>query len=184
MKKHLARFILKVAGWKIADSFPDAPKAVCVMAPHTSMWDFVWGKLFFMSIGIKPKFLIKAEAFKGIGGYFLKAMGGIPVNRKNPAGLVPDILDRLKKQDEFILVITPEGTRKKVDVWKTGAIRIARAAKIPLIAGRMDYGKKELGLAAVYWQVPDDPGFINRLKLDFAKINGKHPEKFNPYAKQ
>ncbi|MFO7790131.1 MAG: 1-acyl-sn-glycerol-3-phosphate acyltransferase [Bacteroidales bacterium] len=184
MKKALAGFILKAAGWKITDNYPDYPRSICVMAPHTSMWDFVWGKLFFMYMGLKPYFLIKSEMFKWPLGPLLKAAGGIPVNRKNPAGLTGRLIADIKNKDRFLLVITPEGTRKKVDVWKTGVLRIAKRTGLPLIAGKVDYETKELGLLAIYENIPDDRNFINELKMKFAGVTGKHPERFNPYAKQ
>jgi len=154
------------------------------MAPHTSMWDFVWGKLYFMSMGIKPRFLIKKEMFRGLTGPLLKKLGGIPVDRGKAGNTVSDIVRTIKAKDSFLLVITPEGTRKKVEKWKTGALRIAVAADIPVVAGRMDYKKKELGVVSIYEHLPDDKAFINQLKSDFAAVSGKHPEKFNPYAKQ
>jgi 1-acyl-sn-glycerol-3-phosphate acyltransferase len=182
--KKAARFILRISGWKITDDYPPYSKSVCVMAPHTSMWDFVWGKLYFMSMGLKPHFLIKKEMFRGLVGPLLKKLGGIPVDRSKAANTVNDIVRSVKGQDNFLLVITPEGTRKKVDRWKTGALRIAHAASMPLVEGRMDYKKKELGVIRIYESIPDDKAFINQIKSDFAEVSGKHPEKFNPYAKQ
>ncbi len=180
MRKAFAYFILKLSGWKIENTYPDIAKSVCVMAPHTSMWDFVWGKLYFMYAGLKPRFLIKKEMFKWPLGFILKAMGGIPVDRTKPNELTTHLLKEINKKEQFLLVVTPEGTRKRVDVWKTGAVRIARRANLPIVAGKMDYKKKELGLLKVFDPVPGDKNFINELKLTFADVNGKHPEKFNP----
>jgi 1-acyl-sn-glycerol-3-phosphate acyltransferase len=184
MRKAFAYLILKLGGWKITDHYPDIAKSVCVMAPHTSMWDFVWGKLYFMYVGLKPRFLIKKEMFKWPLGFFLKALGGIPVDRNKPGDLTATLISEIENRNAFLLVVTPEGTRKRVDNWKTGAIRIAKRGGLPIVAGEIDYKKKELGVLNVFDPVPDDRNFINVLKLTFAGVTGKHPEKFNPYAKQ
>ena len=51
------------------------------MGPHTSNWDFILGKMAFISY-IKAKYLIKKEAFFFPFWFFLRKMGGIPVDRK------------------------------------------------------------------------------------------------------
>ena len=182
--KLLARFILKLCGWKIREQYPDVKKSVCIVAPHTSMWDFVFGKLYFMALGIKPRFLIKSEMFTWYLGWFLRSLGGVPVYRKSPVGLVDQMLHYFESRREFTLVITPEATRSKVKKWKTGAIRIASQAKVPLVLGRVDYKKKEMGLVRIYEDIPGDKNFINQLKKDFKGINARHPEKFDPDYEQ
>lgn len=178
MKKAFAKGILRLFGWKIVDDYPDIKKSVCVMAPHTSMYDFVWGKLYFMAQGIKPGILIKSEMFTWYLGPLLRALGGVPVFRKHPVGLVDQMLKHFNTRDRFTLVVTPEGTRKPVKIWKTGALRIAKAANVPLVLGKLDYKKKTMGLVKYYQDVPDDKQFINKVKRGFIGVMGKHPEKF------
>ena len=43
--KALGRLSLRLAGWRIEGAFPDVPKLVIAVAPHTSNWDFVIGVL-------------------------------------------------------------------------------------------------------------------------------------------
>ncbi len=182
--KRIAKLILRLWGWKITATYPKLDKSVCLMAPHTSMWDFIWGKLYFVSFGIKPRFLIKSEVFTWYLSGLLKRLGGIPVYRKLPIGLVEQLLKHFEENEKFILVVTPEATRKKVGRWKTGALRIARNANVPLVLARLDYEKKEMGLIKVYHDIPDSDKFINQIKKDFIGIGGKHPEKFDPYYEQ
>jgi 1-acyl-sn-glycerol-3-phosphate acyltransferase len=177
--KILAKIILFLFGWKKTSSYPKIPKSVCLMAPHTSMWDFIWGKLYFMSEGLSPKIMIKKEMFSWYLSPILKSLGGIPVDRKNPVGIVEQILKHINQAEQFILIITPEGTRKNVKIWKTGGIRIAKNANIPLVLGEMDYKKKTMGLIKSYLEIPDDPKFINQIKQDYKHVKGKHPERFN-----
>jgi 1-acyl-sn-glycerol-3-phosphate acyltransferase len=184
MKKKAAKLLLKMCGWKKLYSYPDLKKFVCVMAPHTSMWDFVWGKLYFMSFGIKPRILVKSEVFTWYLGPILKALGGIPVYRRSPIGLVEHLLKYFNENENFVLVIAAEGTRKKVDVWKTGAVRIANYASVPIVTGGIDYKRKEMGVVNIYHDVPKDLHFINVVKRDFINLEGKHPEQFNAAYEQ
>ncbi len=184
MKKRFARFVLKLFGWQISHQYPDMKKSVCIMAPHTSMWDFVWGKLFFLTQEIKPRILMKSEMFTWYLGPLMKALGGVPVYRNHPIGLVGQMLKYFEEANEFTLVITPEATRKPVEKWKTGALRIAKKANVPLVLGKMDYKTKTMGLANVYETIPNDSNFINTIKKDFVGVIAKYPEKFNPDYEQ
>ena len=40
MKRQIARVLLALIGWRAVGAMPDTPKAVLVVAPHTSNWDF------------------------------------------------------------------------------------------------------------------------------------------------
>ena len=49
MKVKISRFILKLFGWKYVGEIPAVKKAVVLAAPHTSNWDFIWGKMAFVA---------------------------------------------------------------------------------------------------------------------------------------
>ena len=81
-------FILTLFGWKIDKHTPEGvKKCVVVMGPHTSNWDFIIGRLAFQSYGVQGRYLIKKELFFFPFGFFLKRMGGIPVDRKGKNNL-------------------------------------------------------------------------------------------------
>ena len=61
--KHIARLILKMFGWKLRGGLPTDKKAVVISVPHTSVMDFIWGKLTFISQGIPTYILMKKEFF-------------------------------------------------------------------------------------------------------------------------
>ena len=64
MKKAISKAILRMAGWKLGPvDGVDLPKCIVCVAPHTSNWDFIVGKLFYTSIGCNAGFLIKKEWF-------------------------------------------------------------------------------------------------------------------------
>jgi len=170
-----SKFVLKVWGWKMVGTIPKERKFIAVEAPHTSMWDFVIGRLFFYSIGYKPRFLMKKELFFFPFGWFLKRMGGIPVDRTKKGDMVDRMAQKFASEKDLFLIITPEGTRKKVNEWKLGFYYIAKSANIPIVPAYLDYGSKTIGVGPSFYvsdKVTDD---ISRIK-DFVKnAVPKHP---------
>ncbi|MCX7862073.1 MAG: 1-acyl-sn-glycerol-3-phosphate acyltransferase [Bacteroidales bacterium] len=138
--------VLKSLGWTIEGSFPSYKKMVIIAAPHTSVWDFVNGWLALRHFGLKPKFIIKHEFFFFPIGILLRKLGGIPIKRGNiHNNLVEQMVEYFNQNENFYLVITPEGTRKKTKHWKKGFYLIAQKANVPIIVTKLDYGKKILG---------------------------------------
>ncbi|HOE04576.1 MAG TPA: 1-acyl-sn-glycerol-3-phosphate acyltransferase [Bacteroidales bacterium] len=177
MKKHLSRLILKVFGWKY-NSFPDIGGCVVAVAPHTSMWDFVWGKLYIMGQGRQSCVLIKKEVFKFPLGALLRAFGGVPVDRTSPQGLAKLLPDLYGGNPDLLIAITPEGTRKKTVNWKKGFIHIAKTARVPIVVGFLDYKRKELGVLGVMGYEDDADKIMADFKRKFHGFTGKHPERF------
>jgi len=144
--RFFAKWILKWFGWKIIGIIPPEKKFVCVVAPHTSFWDFIWGALSFWSLGISANFLIKKEFFVFPIKRLLLKMGGIPVNREQAKNTVKYCVELFNTKEKLALTITPEGTRKYTTKWKKGFYYIARQANVPLYVGFIDYRKKETGI--------------------------------------
>lgn len=177
--KYLSRLILKLAGWKAEGKVPDVKKFVVVVAPHTSNWDYVVGQLFYLSMGIKARVMIKKEMFFFPMGAILKLMGGVPVDRQRKTDIVERMAEEIRKNDSFILTITPEGTRKKVTEWKRGFYRIARAAEVPILPGYFDYKRKVVGIGELFYPSDDEEADMRKIKLFFKDITPRHPEKFS-----
>ena len=174
-----ATLILKLFGWKVTGIIPPEKKFVCIVAPHTSFWDFIWGRLGYWSIGVKANFLIKKEFFVFPIKRMLKNMGGVPINRKQARNTVLYCVDLFKTKDRLALTITPEGTRKLAVKWKKGFYYIAKQADVPLYIGFIDYQKKETGILTKF----DITGDFEK---DFAEIQtilrghvAKYPENYS-----
>ena len=175
----LSKFILSVWGWKIVGQIPSEKKFVAVGAPHTSMWDFVIGRLFFFSIGHAPNFLMKKELFFFPLWWLLVKMGGIPVDRSKKGDTVEKMSQRFKTENRFMLIITPEGTRKKVAEWKLGFYHIARNANVPIVPAYIDYQKKVIGIGNGFYVSENVNNDILRIK-EFVKVAvPKHPELYD-----
>lgn len=173
----LMYFILKVFGWKIDKTVPQGvKKAVIVVGPHTSNWDFVIGKMAFMNYGIKGRFLIKKELFFPPLGWILKAMGGIPVDRKKNNNFTEQAVSYFTENDSMFMVFTPEGTRSYNPNWKKGFYHIAIKAGVPIYIAYMDYEKKIGGFHSLFHPTGDSDADILKIKDILKQYKGKIPE--------
>ncbi|NMC11390.1 MAG: acyltransferase [Chloroflexi bacterium] len=125
--------LLSILGWTIVGQIPELQKYLVVGAPHTSNWDFIYFVMYINAVGLKVGFIGKDSAFWWPMGLILKKMGGIPVNRRSRNNFVEQIIDTYHQRSSLILLITPEGTRKKTEYWKSGFYYIAHGAHIPII---------------------------------------------------
>ena len=179
----LGKIILKLGGFHLQSDFSQEMKnAVIIEAPHTSMWDFVWGRAGLWALGVKCHFFIKKELFFFPLGLILKSLGAVPVNRgRDKKGFYDNVISQLKNDKNFSLIITPEGTRKRTDNWKKGFYYIAQKAEKPVFMAWIDYEKKTCGVNKQNKLIPS--GDYNKdfeIIKDFYKdIRAKHPEKFN-----
>lgn len=176
----IAKFILRLFGWNIYNKAPaDLRKAVITMAPHTSNLDFVIGRLAFFWHRMPPRVIIKKEAFTPMMGPILRWLGGIPVDRGHSHNTVKKITDQFAKHDEFYLLITPEGTRKRVERWKKGFYFIALTAKVPICLSFLDYKRKEGGIGLVIEPSGDFEADFRIIENFYRDKQARYPEKFN-----
>ena len=133
--KRFWRFIFcTLMGWKYQGMFPsELKKYVIIAAPHTSWVDFPVAILARNASGIKINFIGKDSLFNGPFGWFFRGLGGAPVDRSKNNNLVDAIVDIFNSREQFRLGLSPEGTRKKVEKWKTGFYYIAKGAGVPIV---------------------------------------------------
>ena len=176
----LSKFIFtKILGWKLANDFPhDLKKFVVIAAPHTSWQDFPIGILARNTSGIKINFIGKDSLFKGPFGFIFRSLGGTPVDRSKSNNLVEAIVQVFNKKEEFRLALSPEGTRKKVDKWKTGFYYIAKGAKVPIVMATLDFGKKQVKISEPYYTTDNKEKDFNYFHSFYANVKGKKPELF------
>ncbi|MDP2423187.1 MAG: 1-acyl-sn-glycerol-3-phosphate acyltransferase [Bacteroidales bacterium] len=176
----LSRFILWLAGWKVVYDVPhEYRQFVLIMAPHTSNWDFLVGRLALWSLRLKAFFLIKKEAFFFPLGPIVKAVGGIPVDRAHGNNVVSEVAEIFRKNPIMVITITPEGTRSLRRNWKRGFWYIARQAQVPVVMGYLDYGKKVAGVHRVFWPSESYEQDLVMISDFYRNITARHPEKFN-----
>ncbi|NNK90727.1 MAG: acyltransferase [Saprospiraceae bacterium] len=182
--RRIARFIFKTHGWKLIGEIPkEVNRCVFVFAPHTSNWDFYHGKMCMTGWGVPMKAAIKNFWTKFPFGLIIKPLGGVGIDRskkeyKGAKGQVKMMANLFKRTDQMALVITPEGSRSRRDVWKTGFYHIAREAGVPIVVFKGDFFKKEIEFGPVYTG-DEDLETIMRGMMEFYKdVQGRHPENF------
>ena len=175
---NLAALILKLAGWKLEITVPDYPKCIICVAPHTSNWDFILGKLAYAAAGRKAGFLMKEAWFFWPLGPIFRAIGGIPVPKVRGGSLVETIVKCFDATDRMQLAITPEGTRSRVTKWRTGFLNIAREANVPIVLGAIDFKKKEITIVRTFTPSGDNERDMAEIKKYYRQFTGKYPDKF------
>lgn len=173
-----SKVFFRINGWTLIGENPDLKKYIYVMAPHTSQTDFLMGYMFGRIRGIKTSFLIKKESFWFPLGLILKAMGGIPVDRKSNKHLAENLVKSFHESEDLILIIAPEGTRKKVKRWKRGFHHIARAANLPLVLSFIDYKTKTIGIGPTIYPTDDYKADLEKIKDFYRGMEGKNPNQF------
>jgi 1-acyl-sn-glycerol-3-phosphate acyltransferase len=138
----LGRFLMGIRGWRVEGEIPNLPKFVIAVAPHTSNWDFLVGLWVKLALRLGARFVGKHTLFWGPLGTYMRWLGGVPVDRDAAAGFVGEAARALRQAEAFVLVLAPEGTRKRTDKWKSGFYRIAAEAGVPILLARFDYPRK------------------------------------------
>ncbi len=178
--KHFYKFILKILGWKVIEPPVPEPKCIILGVPHTSSWDFVISFLYYHSMGRNASIMIKKSFFWGPLGPIVRAMGGIPVDRKKGASVTLQIIEEFRKREVLHLAIAPEGTRKPTGRWKAGFHTIARAANVPVYLGYFDWGKKEVGRGEKFELSDDSAADLKKIREYYKNkgVQGRHPQNF------
>ena len=174
----ISKFILyNILGWRVENGFPEAPKKyIIIAAPHTSWIDFPIAILSRMSEGKMVHFIGKGSLFKWPFGYFFKALGGTPVDRDKSTNMVAGVINIFKTKEEFRLGISPEGTRKKVDKWKTGFYYIAKGANVPIVMATLDFENKKIKISEPYYVTEDIHKDFKVFDNFYKDVKGKNPE--------
>lgn len=177
----------KISGWKHVSTVtpPPGQPTLLIGAPHTSNWDFIFMLGIVWELKITTKFLGKDSLFKRPFGFVMRLLGGIPVNRSKPHGLVKEIIAQTKKDNSFSLVVTPEGTRGSGLYWKSGFYRIALETGMSIILGYVDRTTKTSGLGVMFTPTGNMTEDMNFVREFYADKSGYKPElKTEPRLKE
>lgn len=180
MISRLAALLLRLAGWRSDYVPPPGPKAVVVFYPHTSNWDFPLGILFRARYGIDARWAGKDSLFRGPLRRVFLSMGGIPINRREPSGIVAALVDAFAQHDRLMICIAPEGTRSKTDHWKSGFYRLAQAAQVPVGLAYVDYRNKRIGLERWVELSGDAAADLALIAAGYADARGRYPDQAAP----
>ena len=174
----LTKFIyFKILGWQVVGNINMSQhtikKAVIIAAPHTSWHDFYMGVLFRSVVDINTNYVAKKELFAFPFGWFFKALGGIPINRGVNENKVEAIANLFMGKEEFRITLSPEGTRKKVETWRTGFYHIAKKANVPIIMFTLDFGNKQNKVSEPFYTTDDIEADFKFMHKFYEGVQGK-----------
>jgi 1-acyl-sn-glycerol-3-phosphate acyltransferase len=165
------------SGWQPEGTLPTDRKFVIMGASHTSNWDFLVFLGTVHAVGRKVHFVGKHSLFRWPMGGFMRALGGIPVDRRAPQDLVGQVVDQFDAHNDFILVVAPEGTRSRTTDWKTGFYQIALRAGVPIVAAGPDFARKRGVFGPVIRPTGDYAADMKPAFAFFRALTPKHLER-------
>lgn len=179
--------IMKIFGWKIDKDFPKGLKrCVLIAAPHTSNWDFVFAIATFKIMKIPIRFTIKKAWVKFPFNLLTIPLGAIGINRKPKVegekrqSMVDYMTSLYQENKDLVLVVTAEGTRSKVEEWKSGFYHVAKTAGVPIALGYLDYKNKIAGIKKELFFPTDNIAADMKYIMDFyANAKAKIPSNFS-----
>src|SRR5690606_7062685 len=179
MKLLYSVIFFKILNWKMIGTIdPAIRKCVVIVAPHTSWYDFFMGLMVRRLLGVQINFIAKRELFKPPFGWYFRWVGGTALNRTPNQNKVEAITRIFQQKEIFRLALSPEGTRKKTERWKTGFYYIARAAQIPIIKVAFDYGSKEVRVAPPFFATKDTEEDLEEIHSFYDGVVCNKPENF------
>lgn len=180
MKSSIGKLVLTLMGWK--SSYPTPyiiDKCVMIAAPHTSNWDLLFALAVFWEKKIPVRFFIKQSFTKGLHGWFFKGLGGIGVDRSKNSNLVDYAVSILNSKEKIALLVPAEGTRSRVEKWKTGFYHIATQAQVPVALGYLDYKNKIAGVGNVIDLSGNFENDMQKIQDFYSTITAKYPDLYN-----
>lgn len=183
MIKRMFSILFSLLGWKYVSVLPDDLRSfVFIGAPHTSNHDIIPAMAASYRMKRNARFVIKKEWIKFPFGYFLTSMGAFGLDRDQmkggKTGNNTDVMANLfSDHKEFVLMISPEGTRSPVSKWKTGFYYIAQKANVPIVLAYCDYKNKIAGIGLVIYPQNFEED-MKKIMEFYRNIEGKNPEKF------
>ena len=173
----IARVHWALSPWRLVREQPpyDGPRLL-IGAPHTSNRDFVLMLATTWDARLSVRWLGKQELFRGWKGPIMRRLGGIPVDRADPAGLVDRVIEMVRDDPRAALVVTPDGTRRSKG-WRSGFYRIAMGADLPVTLGFVDRTTMTTGLGPTIRLTGDVEADMDRIRAFYADKAGILPER-------
>jgi 1-acyl-sn-glycerol-3-phosphate acyltransferase len=176
LKQWIGKAFLRVAGWKTEGERPAADRYVIIAAPHTSNWDMPFMLAMAFVYDIPVRWMGKHTLFKAPFASFFKRLGGIPIVRHRPGGVVGQMVEHFENNDSLVLMVPAEGTRSHVDYWKSGFYHIARGADVPVVLSYLDVSKKVGGIGPALALTGDFGADMDKIREFYSGMQGFRPE--------
>lgn len=167
---------LKAFGWRLETDEAVHPKFVLIAAPHTSGWDLPFMLATSYTMRVPISWMGKQELFKPPLGFLLHMLGGVPIDRSARKNVVGWAIEKLQSADRMVLAVPAEGTRKRVEYWKSGFYHIALGAKVPIGLGYLDFKRKVCGIRGFVTPTGDVRADMDKIRALYRGVTAKFPE--------
>lgn len=176
LKRWIGSTFLRATGWRMDGLRPPVDRYVIIAAPHTSNWDMPFMLAMAFVYDIPVRWMGKHTLFSPPFGTLFKRLGGIPIVRNQPGGVVGQMVDHFKDAESLVLMVPAEGTRSHVEYWKSGFYHIARAADVPVVLSYLDFSRKVGGIGPSLQLTGDIHADMDKIRAFYAGIQGLRPQ--------
>ncbi len=178
----ISLILLKSLRWKAIGPLPAQNKYIIIVAPHTSNWDVFYGVILAFTLKLDARFLAKKELFHWPFAPIIRWLGGIATDRSSHSNIVDKIINIFNENEKFVLALAPEGTRHKVEYWKSGFYHIASGANIPILLAFIDFGTKTGGAGPLLYPSGDIKKDMVTIRNFYLNKKGKNDDQTSPAA--
>lgn len=176
----VASWLLKTAGWRTVGEIPNIPQAVVLALPHTSNVDGVFAIPSLFALDLKISIMGKHTLFKvPVLAQLLHWIGIVPIDRSNKGSVLQASIDKFKAGEPLFLGLSPEGTRKYTESWKTGFYYLALGANVPILPVALDYNTKEVRFLALVHPTGDIEADLLQIYTQYRGVVPRHPERLS-----
>ncbi|WP_227514298.1 lysophospholipid acyltransferase family protein [Psychrobacter urativorans] len=176
----IATYLLKIAGWRTVGHIPDIPQAVVLALPHTSNVDGIYAIPSLFALDLKISIMGKHTLFKvPVLAHLLRWIGIVPIDRGNKGSVLQSSIDKFKTGEPLFLGLSPEGTRKYTESWKTGFYYLALGANVPILPVALDYKTKEVRFLSLVHPTGDIEADLLKIYSQYRGVIPRHPERLS-----
>ena len=171
----ISRKILKLKGWELDfEASKRVDKCVIIGAPHTSNWDLPYALMLGFSQELPIYWMGKIQIFRPPFRGLMMWLGGIPIDRSGAHNVVGQAANQFRSAEQLYMVIAPEGTRSKVEQWKTGFYHIAHQAGVPVLPAYLDLKNRKAGIYCCYHTSGDAEKDIQEIQSLYGDLLLRH----------
>ena len=176
MAEWVGRTALRLMGWRIEGELPKLDKFVVIGAHHTSNWDFVIFIAVKFVLRLNARWFGKHSIFNWPFGGLMRRRGGIAIPRAPQGNPAEQAAHAFGEHQQFVLILSPEGTRKKVQRWKMGFYHIALGAGVPIVLGALDYQQRRVVIGSSFMPTGDEAADLTAILAFYRPYLPKKPE--------
>jgi 1-acyl-sn-glycerol-3-phosphate acyltransferase len=174
----VGRAWLRAFGWRLETAEAVHDKFVLIAAPHTSGWDLPFMLSTSYTMRVPISWMGKQELFRAPLGWLLHPLGGIPIDRSSRKNVVGWAIEQFEKRDHLVLAVPAEGTRARVEYWKSGFYHIALGARVPIGLGYLDFERRRCGIRGFVTPTGDVRADMDRIRELYRGITPRFPENY------